>query len=307
MELSSNFKAFGQLSPSQHLEWASRRLPPWISLALVLALAWLLADLVWTVWPRGDTGSGGVAATAVPARAPGKAAGLDASALKNANLFGSFQASDAAVAPVEQVVDAPETRLRLVLKGTVADKNQEGAFAIIGESGKSDDKVYWVGDSIPGNASLYSVHPDKVILRRAGKLETLTLKTLLDKSPNAATRTPSRTVARNSQAPDKSQNMRQLRQQLIENPAQITDIIRPQPVYANGRQMGYRVYPGRDRQKFVELGLRPGDLVTEINGTALTDPAQGQQLLRQITQSDVINLTIQRSGQTETLTLRMDE
>lgn len=306
MELSSNLKAFGQLSPAQHLEWAARRLPPWISLALVLVLAWLLADLVWTVWPRGASQAADVAVPANPARPSRSQAALNTAALKNANLFGSYQTSEQPLAPVA-VVDAPETRLRLVLKGTVADKNQDRAFAIIGEGGKDDDAVYWVGDTIPGNASLYSVHADKVILRRAGKLETLTLKTLLDKSQPSASRAPARSAARNSRTPAKSANIRQLRQQLMENPAQITDIIRPQPVYANGRQMGYRVYPGRDRQKFVEIGLRPGDLVTEINGTALTDPAQGQQLLQQITQSDVINLTIQRSGQTETLTLRMDE
>lgn len=306
MELTSNLKAFGQMTPSQHFEWASAKLPPWISLVLVLLLAWLLADFVWNLWPRSEQ----PLATSTqdsPARTGSATTPMNPAALKNANLFGAFQASEQqAVDPVD-VVDAPETRLRLILKGTVADKDQSRAFAIIGEGAKGDDTVYWVGDSIPGNASLYSVHADKVLLRRAGKLETLTLKTLLEKSSGTAQRAPTRNVSRQAEAATKSTNIGQLRQQLINNPAQITDIIRPQPVYANGRQMGYRVYPGRDRQKFVELGLRPGDLVTEINGTALSDPAQGQQLLQQITQSDVINLTIQRSGQTETLTLRMDE
>ncbi len=290
------------MTPTQHLEWASARLPPWVALILVLLLAWLLADLVWTLWPRNEQPSvaavGPAASPAVSSR-PGR---VNTSVIVGANLFGAYQTTDQPVQPTE-VVEAPETRLKLVLKGTVADREQSRAFAIIGESGGSGDKVYWVGDSLPGNASLYSVHADRVLLRRAGKFETLTLKTLLDKKSGSQTRTAARTTRSTSG----TQGMRALRQQLMTNPAQITDIIRPQPVFANGQQLGYRVYPGRDRQKFVQLGLRPGDLVTEINGNALNDPSQGQQLLKQITESDVINLTVQRSGQTQTLTLRMDE
>lgn len=289
------------MTPAQHLEWASSRLPPWISLVLVLVLAWLLADLVWALWPQSSEEA--VAATpAMTATQQNKnAARVDTSKIKSSNLFGAYQAGNEPVAQTE-VVDAPETRLRLVLKGTVADSEQSRAFAIIGENG-GDDKVYLIGDDIPGSAKLYSVHADRVLLRRAGKLEALTLKTLLDKNTASTSR---RTASRTASANTRPEGMRQLREQLMANPAQITDIIRPQPVYANGKQLGYRVYPGRDRQKFVELGLRPGDLVTEINGSALNDPAQGQQLLKQITESDVINLTIQRSGQTQTLTLRMD-
>lgn len=302
MELSPQIKAFGQLTPAQHMEWASSRLPPWVALALVLLIAWQLADVVWNLWPRPAQIASAPVAMVQPGTQVNRPGKVDTAAIKSANLFGAYQATDEPVVQSE-VVDAPETRLRLVLKGTVADSDQAKAFAIIGENGGGADKVYWVGDDIPGSAKLYSVHADRVILRRAGKLEALTLKTLLDK---ASTSTRAKAPARTANSDGQSAGMRELREQLVANPAQITDIIRPQPVYANGQQLGYRVYPGRDRQRFVELGLRPGDLVTEINGSALNDPAQGQQLLKQVTESDVINLTIQRGGQTQTLTLRMD-
>ena len=48
------------------------------------------------------------------------------------------------------------------------------------------------------------------------------------------------------------------------DPASFTDILRPQPYMPNGELKGYRVYPGRDRRRFAALGLRPGDLVTEL-------------------------------------------
>ena len=53
-----------------------------------------------------------------------------------------------------------------------------------------------------------------------------------------------------------------LRNLAAQNPGAITEIIRPQPVFANGQQRGYRVYPGRNREQFTKLGLMPGDLVT---------------------------------------------
>lgn len=291
------------MTPAQHLDWASSRLPPWVALVLVLILAWLLADLVWTLWPQpAEQAVAAAENTSSPVRPGDNQSRVDTAEIKAANLFGAYVATNAPVVQSE-VLDAPETRLRLELKGTGAGSDQSRAFAIIGEDGGGDDKVYWVGDDIPGNASLHAVYPDRVLLRRAGKIEALTLKTLLDKK---STSTSSRRRTQTANSGSRPEGMRQLREQLMANPAQITDIIRPQPVYANGQQLGYRVYPGRDRQRFVELGLRPGDLVTEINGSALNDPAQGQQLLKQITESDVINLTIQRSGQTQTLTLRMD-
>ena len=39
----------------------------------------------------------------------------------------------------------------------------------------------------------------------------------------------------------------------------------------DGKLRGMRVYPGTNAQAFNRLGLRPGDLVTAINGTTLDD------------------------------------
>ena len=82
-----------------------------------------------------------------------------------------------------------------------------------------------------------------------------------------------------------------------QNPAAITEIIRPQPVFANGQQRGYRVYPGRNRQQFSRLGLMPGDLVTAINGTPLDDPARGMEILQSMNSATQVTVTVERNGQ----------
>jgi general secretion pathway protein C len=83
--------------------------------------------------------------------------------------------------------------------------------------------------------------------------------------------------------------------------------MRPQPVFAQGKQRGYRVYPGRNRQAFLRLGLRPGDLVVSINGTPLDDPARGQEVFRTIGSSSEAHVTVMRNGRQQDLTLNMSQ
>ena len=79
--------------------------------------------------------------------------------------------------------------------------------------------------------------------------------------------------------------------------------MRPQPVFANGVQRGYRVYPGRNRQQFAKLGLQPGDLVLSINGTPLDDPQRGMEIFNTIGTSDRVSVTVERNGQSQELML----
>ena len=52
------------------------------------------------------------------------------------------------------------------------------------------------------------------------------------------------------------------------------------------RSVGFRINPGRDRESFETLGLLPGDVVTDINGTVLDDPSRGLASLRGAWRSD---------------------
>src|SRR4029079_14839893 len=90
-------------------------------------------------------------------------------------------------------------------------------------------------------------------------------------------------------------------------PGIISDIMRPQPVFAQGKQKGYRVYPGRNRQAFVRLGLRPGDLVTAINGTPLDDPSRGQEIFQTLSSASEARVTVMRNGRQQDLSLNMSQ
>ena len=74
-------------------------------------------------------------------------------------------------------------------------------------------------------------------------------------------------------------------------------------MFRDGKQQGYRVYPGRQRQQFSQLGLRPGDMITQINGMALDDPARGMEVFRSLGDATQVSVTVERNGQEQVMTL----
>ena len=90
---------------------------------------------------------------------------------------------------------------------------------------------------------------------------------------------------------------------VAKNVSQLADVIRPTPYFVNGQQQGYRVYPGRDRQQFAALGLRPGDLIKDIDGQSLTDPTQAMKIFQTLDSADQVSVTVERNGQPQVIVL----
>src|SRR5690554_4129230 len=90
--------------------------------------------------------------------------------LASLELFGTAQIGQ--IEAEESTEDLPETNLRIFLRGVLAADGEFPGSALI-ENDKSKTDVFLVGDELPGNAKLRSVHPNRVILDRGGKLENL--------------------------------------------------------------------------------------------------------------------------------------
>ncbi len=99
--------------------------------------------------------------------------------LATLTLFGSPTADGT---PAElDTENLPETNLRLFLRGVLAASGEFPGSALI-EDDKSKTEVYLVGDELPGNATLRSVFPNRVIIERSGKLENLYFPEEADRS-----------------------------------------------------------------------------------------------------------------------------
>jgi len=260
-------------------------LPLAVSALLVVVLAWQLVQLGWALLGAKNGVDAGPGASATVA-APPPVRTVDVASIVNAHLFGEANAPAGATDPNSVAA----SQMPLVLVGTIANTDPTLGYAIIGEN-PAAAKVYSVGKTITGGTKLHSVYPDRAILDRGGKLEAL----LLPKKFQGGGMSASAPPGANPADPMLGDRLRQL---AAANPAAITDVMRPQPVFANGQQRGYRVYPGRSRAVFNRLGLLPGDLVTAINGTPLDDPSRGMDILQTLNSSPTATVTIERNGTT---------
>ncbi|MFV8572562.1 type II secretion system protein N [Marinobacter sp. SBS5] len=85
-------------------------------------------------------------------------------------IFGRSSAS--AESPSINTENLPETNLRLALRGVLAADGDFPGSALI-EDDKGNTEAYLVGKALPGNATLRTVFPNRVIIERQGKLENL--------------------------------------------------------------------------------------------------------------------------------------
>ena len=298
MILAEQIGQLKSLSPEQWLQGASRVMPPWISALLVIAIAYQAAQLLWWLMPGPPAGA---PAPVVNINAGGSratpASVIDVDGLVKAHLFG--EAKDEPEPEVVAVVDAPDTRLSLKLNGVIAHADPASAFALIADN-RGEEKIYRVDDPVPGGVKLHSIFEDRVLLNRAGTLETLRLP---KDFPGAGRTTSSSPAVRRPTQPARQTDPSSLRQVISENASKITEIIRAAPHIQQGQMVGFRINPGRNRQQFAALGLRPGDVVTDINGTAMTDPSQGLQVFESLGESSQASVTVLRNGNPEVLVI----
>jgi general secretion pathway protein C len=231
-----------------------------------------------------------VAAGAGPRQPPR----VNVQALIMAHPFGVRRAEPTAQDPAT----APLSSANLVLAGTIATQDPKHGIAIISDGGPS--KVYSVGENVSG-ASLHSVYLDHVVLDRNGSLETLLLPRQLpgDRGIASARRMPA--------DPRTTSAVNNIRRMVQQDPGILDQVMRTVASYDNaaGKLRGFRAYPGRNRAIFNKLGLKPGDLVTAINGQALDDPQRSQEVFNTIQTSDRVTVTIERGGQKQDISLNI--
>ncbi len=279
-----------------------QRYIPLTSTLLFAFAGWLAALLVWELvllLTPAKIDSEPAVAAAVAAPEP---AAYDLNALVSVPLFG--EASQAVVAPVSE--DVKRSNLRITLMGVVA--GGDTGVAILKHDGK--EYAYKVGDKldVSETITLAAVAPDYVIISRASGNE----KIELEKLRRGMGRNDVRVVQRDGY-PSKTINLndpsiRRLvgdpKQTLNSNPLRLTRYISAQPYVENGKTLGFRVQPGRDKRLFGQLGLQPGDVVVAINNLRVGE-APVSDLLNSVNNSQSVEVEIRRNGQQQTIRLNL--
>lgn len=83
----------------------------------------------------------------------------------------------------------------------------------------------------------------------------------------------------------------------------LTDYIRPSPVYDGDTIVGYQVYPGAKAGPFYQLGLKPGDVILEIDGMPMKEQSSAWNILNQLVDGAVLSAVVKRSTGVERVSL----
>lgn len=273
------------------------RLVVGVNLFFLSLLAYLLAQMTWRFLPASEP-LPAPPPKLHPVGTPMSVMAAAVSDLANWHLFGRKDMAAAGAAPES----LPDTRLSLVLRGLLASTDPKYSLAIVADPA-GQENYYKVGDSLPGGAELHEIHADRIVLRRAGQYETLRLpKDNLELGPNST----ANAMPSSFGSPSAATPLASYRQALVNNPQQMADLVRIEPVQQGSTFAGYRLLPGRDPSFLARYGLRPGDVVTRVNGVVLDSPAKGVEAMRQISESPMLDLEIDRNGVRQQYTLPVE-
>ncbi|WP_018954734.1 type II secretion system protein GspC [Thioalkalivibrio sulfidiphilus] len=279
------------------------RLAGWVTVFLILLLAYALARLTWALLAPAPLVLPAPMVAPTQVAAAGSAESPAASALARVaglHLFGQAEVRDEAAVAVP--VDTPDTRLNLSLKGVVAATPVERGIALIADE-RGNERHYAVGAELPGGATLEQVHGDRVVLRRAGRFEQLRLPRDAPLSGEAPAVLVPEPMAQPGSQPGSIPEA--TRQQWLQDPRTLFDMVQAQPVMQDGSIRGFAISPRRDARAFRQAGLRPGDVVTSINGVTIagmTDPAA---MMEQLAGATELRLDIERNGRPESVVIQV--
>ncbi len=151
------------------MPYENQRLPLLLALVAGAAMVGLTAWQVVSFWQAQQQQSAVTSTENLAERGPGANEPPEVE-LASLALFGTLS-GDASGQPLE-TENLPETNLRLFLRGVLAADGEFPGSALI-EDQKGNTEAYPVGEELPGNAKLRSVHPNRVVIERGGKLENL--------------------------------------------------------------------------------------------------------------------------------------
>lgn len=289
-------QTFSQLiNQTEQLQPLLKRLPVVIHFVLIIACAQQISEIIWMLLD--DSRAEIMAANAPLNSAKNKklnnAKQSQQQAFRNlssAHLFGTTD-KKAAVISTDKL---PETKLNLVLKGVLTAGTTAIASAIIARGANGKEEIYSIGDKIPGGIMLKEIHPEHIILERQGRLETLRLEK--SKGADLTSTNNMNTSSASTISSNSSKKLKDIRRDIIKNPASFRKHALPVAVRENGKQIGYRLQAQQNSDLLTQAGLQSSDVITSINGIKLNDMKNSISALNALRSANNVNITVKRNG-----------
>lgn len=281
-------KALTALLPGlDKLQKLNTRLPEMVSLLLIIACAYVLSEISWSLFAPTEDITITQTTTSRAKSTNNKTSNQAFRQLTSAHLFGVVTNQKSA-APTT----APKTKLNLILKGVLSAENNSGASAIISQGKNGKEDIYSIDDKISSGVIIKEIHPEHVVLERQGRRETLELiKTESKNSIISRNRGQSQAFQRNP-----SSALKDIRKNILKNPASFSQYATPIIARENGKQIGYKLQAKGNSVLLNEMGIEPGDVITSVNDIRLDNPQNAIGALRKLSSANQIDLMVKRNG-----------
>ena len=257
-----------------------------LSALFVMAIAQQAARLTWTL--AGETGAR-TSDIATATTTAGDTADVDLSPIFALSPFGN----PAVVEAPEPV--AQETDLGLVLRGITIAVPARNSIAVIALK-EGDAKIYGIGESIEGKAVLKEIQSDKVMLDVGGKSEFLGFpkpgtekKTVIGGGFIIGNANGGNDTTASTGKP-KAPVMEQYRDKITKNPKAFLEKLGVS-VSQKGYTIDENANPG-----VLRAGLKPGDLISKVNGETVGDIEKDRRLLDTVIASGRVRVEVVRNG-----------
>jgi general secretion pathway protein C len=179
--------------------------------------------------------------------------------------------------PIAVAANATPFDDRLVLTGTLVSNDPTRAVAFIGDSAETAVSYGLNQEILPG-WMVREISANRVVVERDGMRRILTID--YGKPGEQAAATEYRAVAM---------------------PVRVRTNALSGEVAQDAPQPGVRVFAGRNRAAFAQLGLRPGDIVTDVNGVSVTGDVS--EISRALADGEGGTVSVIRSGHLLQLTV----
>jgi general secretion pathway protein C len=226
--------------------------------------------------------------------------------------------------------------LAVTLTGTMVADNPIWSMALLIDNSSRSSFTAKVNQNIlEGDSKLIKIERDRIILEREGQLEQIEINETgniarakpttsrgrsLPSKPLAGSLSTPRISAKSTPASPKKSGgatgaaaslktgikkinenqfevSRKTLNDVIKNPAKFRDGTRPIPNYEGGKVNGFKLVNMKPGSIYYDLGIRPGDVITAVNGKPLDSPNRALELYQKLGSLSNVSLEVQRNGQ----------
>ena len=185
----------------------------------------------------------------------------------------------------------PTTAVIPALRGTILSARSAEARVIITDA-SGHEQLYARGDEIAPGTSIVEIQRTYVVLRRNGRLEKIdfsrrSAEPILEES--VASPEPGGTPPKN--------DPEALRAAMFTHPELLLQLVGATVAVEGGRFVGYRVMAPQDPAFLEFLGLKPGDILTAVNGMSLSNTSDyGAGIFDTLSGTGHLTFTIRRGS-----------